>query len=287
MSRSFFPLIALLAAFVVALPVCVHAKGPAVDVLKQPQYANAKEDPSGMKVYSGQVTRVSQSEYILQTTPSQDGDYCEAFFDFPVSLQEPFVIRLDVDYPAKDSKDTVEFYIGDNIFGYQPATAEYWNIFESWKQKKTLEINNKLKIKEYYFGRTNTFDITGQGLPSTKNKAYYFQIIMNHRETFGYNAYYNKDVRFGARVRSEKGSPKTAKISNLAILSSSDPLHAGRVKAAIVDIKNKHNEEAGSFSEYHDIAFKQSLYGGNSKAEILQKEKEYEDKWEKRRKQKK
>jgi hypothetical protein len=120
--------------------------GGAGDVRGSSKNAAVASDSTGLRIYSGEATRVSESEYIVTTGPVENGDYYQGYFDVPLSLQEPFVIKLDVDYPAKDMKDVIEFVIGDNIFGYQPATARYWNIYTDYESGKEIEFVKEIPI---------------------------------------------------------------------------------------------------------------------------------------------
>jgi hypothetical protein len=117
--------------------------------------------------------------------------------------------------------------------------------------------------------------MVGAGAPRTKYKAYLFQIYINHIVYSQYYTNYKKDFRFGVRIRSVKGTPKTARITNLVTLGSEDALHAGRVKYAVRDILDDLNKHGGYDSEYGKLSIKQAMYKGRTRAEILRNEKEY------------
>lgn len=236
------------------------------------------EDSFGLRIYNGDVTRVSESEYIVRTAAVENAEYNQGYFDIPISVQQPFAISFDVDYPGKDIMDTVEIFIGDQILGYKPGTGKYWSIFKDYAYDQRVELKNDIGIEEYNFGQKNTFELSGIGETDTKNKSMYFQIRINHMVHSQYYPPYKKDIRFGVRVRSSKGIPKTAIISNLVILSSDDDLDSGRVQQAIRNTLTNANKYGGPNTEYYELQIKRAKYGGKNKAEILKNEKEYIDK---------
>ncbi|MDR2442210.1 MAG: hypothetical protein LBE31_01660, partial [Deltaproteobacteria bacterium] len=197
MSGVFSKIAPCLIVLLALAAACLPTEGGPRNTLPASSPSTAASDAGGLKVHSGEVTKVSDSEYVLRTASNLNGDFYEAYFDFPVSLDQPFIIKLDVDYPASDIEDTVEVFLGDNSFGYQRATAAYWNDFYTSIQKRRLKIQKKMEIEEYNFGQKNTFAINAVDIASENYKNIFYQVFMNYLVSEEYNTPYKKDFRFG------------------------------------------------------------------------------------------
>jgi hypothetical protein len=254
--------------FAVLMAACVPAgtSSRSSDAPKLPDKPSA-DDP--LMAYSGNVTQVSGSEYRLQTAAVQGADYYEAYFDIPTSLARPVIISFDLDYPGQSPGDSVEIKLADPVFGYSSSKAEYWINYYDPDEKKYITLSSGFRIQDYVFGKTVHFEIHAEDSKRPRKNEYALFIYGNGIRWATIYTPLQPYYRLGVRVRSASGVVKTARIYNLAFLSSTDDLNLQRVKSAV---RETHSKDRELTEDYHLLLLKQDILGGNTVAEILRNE---------------
>ncbi|MDR2442209.1 MAG: hypothetical protein LBE31_01655 [Deltaproteobacteria bacterium] len=284
----FFMVLTGLMTLLALTPGCLSTSASQNSAPQNPASSGSSKPPKSavdlgkLKVHSGQVSAVSESEYVLKTQGAPDSDFYEAYFDVPVSLDKPFIIKLEVDYPARDPEDTVEIFIGDNSFGYQPAMSSYWNDYYASLKKQRIKNQSKIEIEDFNFGRNTTLVVNGVDAQFDKDKNYYCQVFMNYLVYDQYTTPYEKNFRFGVKVRSKNGQSKTATVSKVVFLGSKGAAQRSQVLEARHQLFDELAVHIGHLSEYYEYLVKQSKFGGNSIAEIKKNERAH---WDERWKQ--
>ncbi|MDR2349912.1 MAG: hypothetical protein LBF41_04710 [Deltaproteobacteria bacterium] len=265
LARGILPQIILLAVFMAA---CV----PAGTSTSSPDASKSGVNPSAddpLTVYSGEATRVSNTEYDFRTGPVKDGDFYEAYFDIPATLPRPFIISFDLDYPAQGPNDTVEIKLADPSFGYSTAKGEYWINYYDPDLKKYHTLSSPFRIKDYVFGEKVHLEIHAEDSKRSRKNEYALFIYANGIRWARFYSPERPFYRLGVRVRSAPGVAKSGRIHNLTFLGATDDLNHQRVKTAV---RETDRTDKDLTEKYHLLLLKQDILGGDTIAEILENE---------------